>query len=323
MFYEEGSMTKKLSLATLLFSLLFACSEQNFQTISSSQQAGALAIYNNKVDILWVVDNSSATMERHQDRIASFMGEFHSGLTRSGTDYHVAASTMDMSSGGEDGELVESGLVVRSNTTNAVSKLQSLIQRGGEGNNFEVGLAAMKKTLEDAPSSFLRRDALLVVVFITDDQDVSVGPVSQYIQYLDSLKGENSDEKQNWITNFIGVTQLNDPRCRTFGMYAGIGRRYIDLANHSGGVVDTICYTDFSSYMDQITARLQSVLNEFILKDKPLLSTISVTKNGSAVIQDEINGWVYKKETNTILLLGESKPTPKDKIEIKYELSNE
>lgn len=316
-------MIKKLVVLSLALPLLFACSEQNFQTISSSQQADALAIYNNKVDVLWVVDNSSTTMQRHQDRIAGFMGSFYQGLLDSKTDFHVAATTMDMSINGEDGDLVQSGLVVRKNTSNAVSRLQSLIQRGGGGNNFEVGLAAMQRALEKAPSSFLRRDALLVVVFITDDVDVSQGSVSQYINYLDTLKGSNTEEKQNWIANFIGVTQLNDPRCRTFGMYSGIGRRYIELATSSGGVVDTICYTDFSSYMDQITERLESVLNEFILEDIPLLSTISVIKNGQSVPQDETNGWVYKKETNTILLLGDSKPTPKDTIEIKYELSNE
>jgi len=311
-------MNKKLWFIALLLP-----SEQNFQTISSSQQSNALAIYNNKVDVLWVVDNSSTTMERHQNRIAGFMESFHSGLVNSGTDFHVAATTMDMSVNGEDGDLVEAGLVVRQNTSSAVSKLQSLIQQGGNGNNFEVGLAAMQKALQKAPASFLREDALLVIVFITDDQDVSLGPVSQYIDYLDNLKGENTSEKQNWIANFIGVTEINDVRCRTFGMYSGIGHRYIALANHSNGVVDTICYTSFSSYMDQITARLQSVLNEFLLEDRPIVSTISVKKNGLDVAQDENNGWVYKKDTNTILLLGESRPEPKDNIEINYELSNE
>ena len=251
------------------------------------------------------------------------MNGFYKGLQKSETDFHVAATTMDISSTGEDGDLVESGLVVRRNMSNSVLKLQNLIKQGDDGNNYEAGLSAMQRALEKAPRSFLRSDALLVVVFITDDEDFSVGPVSQYIEYLDALKGANTSEKQNWITNFIGVTQINDPKCRTFGMYAGVGNRYIEITNHSGGVVDTICYTDFSSYMDQITARLQSVLNEFILEDKPLLSTISVKKNGVEVPRDESNGWVYKNETNTILLLGDSKPVPKDDIEIKYELSNE
>ena len=150
-----------------------------------------------------------------------------------------------------------------------------------------------------------------------------VGPVSDYINYLDDLKGVNTSKKQNWIANFIGITDPNDA-CKTFnGTIAGVGHRYMEIAKDSGGVVDTICYTNFSSYMNQITRRLQSVLNEFILENKPLLSTVSVIKNGIEVPQDKINGWVYKKETNTILLLGDSKPMPKDKIEIKYELSNE
>jgi len=316
-------MKKQFMILCLMLPMFFACSEQNFQTISESQQTNALAIYNNKVDVLWVVDNSSDTMRQHQDRIAANMSNFQEGLVNSGTDYRVAATTMDISSTGENGDLIGQNLVVSSETTNAVSKLQSLIQQGGQGSSFEFGFVAMQRALEKAPSSFLREDALLVIVFITDDVDVSSGPVSDYVGFLNQLKGENTDEKQNWIANFIGVTELGDPRCNTFGMYSGVGHRYMEMAEGSGGVVDTICYTEFTSYMNQITERLQSVLNEFILEDRPLVSTISVQKNGVKVLQDSINGWVYKNETNTILLLGNSKPEPTDKIEISYELSNE
>ena len=166
-------MNKRPSILLLLFPFLFACSEQNFQTISSLQAESAQATYNNQVDVLWVIDNSSTKMENHQNRIAGFMENFHRGLLNSETDFHVAATTMDISENGEKGNLVESGLVVKQNTKGAVSKLQALIQRGGYGNNWEAGLTAMKEALEKAPRSFLRKNALLVIVFITDDKDTS------------------------------------------------------------------------------------------------------------------------------------------------------
>ncbi len=314
-------MRKKLTVFFIAASLI-ACTEQSFESVSKLQSVSALATYNNKVDILWVVDNSSTTMERHQNRIAGYMSQFHQGLIDSKTDYRVAATTMDGSSGGEQGDLAQSGLIVTPNSEDSVKKLESLVRLGGSGNNFEVGLSSMRSSLEKNKDNFLREDALLVIVFISDDQDVSLGAVSEYYNFLNELKGENTNEKQNWISNFIGVTDITDSRCRTFGNYSGAGLRYMELSKYSNGVVDTICYTEFDSFMNQITIRLQSVLNEFIFENWPLVETISVILNGSEVPQDEINGWVYKSETKTLLLLGDYKPKPNDIIEIKYELNN-
>lgn len=314
-------MQKRL-IVFFIAAFICSCSEQSFESVSKLQSLSALATYNNKVDILWVVDNSSTTMQLHQNRIASYMSQFHIGLINSHTDYRVAATTMDGSSSGERGDLVQSGLIVTPNSSEPVQKLQSLIMLGGLGNNFEVGLSNMKLALEKNKENFLREDALLVVVFISDDQDVSLGPVSNYYEFLNDLKGENTEEKKNWISNFIGITDITDSRCRTFGNYSGIGERYIELSEYSAGVVDTICYTEFQSFMNQITTRLQSVLNEFKLENRPLVSTISVILNGQEVPQSENNGWLYKSETNTLLLLGDYQPKPNDNIEIKYELDN-
>jgi len=301
---------------------LISCTEQSFESVSKLQSVSASATYNNKVDILWVVDNSSTTMERHQNRISGYMSQFHQGLIDSKTDYRVAATTMDGSSNGEQGDLVQSGLIVTPSSLEPVDKLKSLISLGGRGNNFEVGLSSMQKSLEKNRDNFLREDALLVIVFISDDQDVSLGTVSDYVDFLNDLKGVNTKEKQNWISNFIGVTDITDARCRTFGNYSGAGLRYMELAEYSNGIVDTICYTEFDSFMNQITVRLQSVLNEFKFENWPLVETISVILNGSEVPRDEVSGWVYKSETNTLLLLGDYKPKPNDTIEIKYELNN-
>lgn len=317
---------KCLILSTLIgLMFLVGCSKQNFQTVDDENTFLAAATYNANVDILWVIDNSYSTMEVHQNRIASKMQSFYNGLISNKTDFRIAATTMDMSSNGDQGALLGSVPVVTRTTPNAVLRLQELLKRGGDGNNSEIGLGAMKKALEKevakgSEAQFLREDALLVIVFVTDDKDFSQGTPNDYKLFLDGLKGENSLKSQKWIVNYIGITDLNDPNCSTYGDYSARGDDYIELAQGSGGVSDSICETDFSSYIDQITLRLKSVLNRYKLEDIPLLDSLTVYKNGVLIRKDNTNGWMYETETNTVVLNGSAKPGPNDDIEIKFEI---
>jgi len=302
-----------------------ACSNQNFQTINDENTFLASATYNTNVDVLWVIDNSHTPMITHQNRIADKMQSFYNGLLANKTDFRIAATTMDMSVTGAQGDLLGSVPVVTKSTPNAVARLQELLKRGGDGANAEIGLGAMRRALEKekakgAASNFLRDDALLVIVFVTDDKDFSVGTPNDYKVFLDGLKGENTLKEQKWIANYIGITDLDDPNCKTFGDYSVRGEDYIELSQSSGGVSDSICDTDFSSYIDQITLRLKSVLSRYKLEDIPILDSLTVYKNGVVVRQDNLDGWVYEKETNTVVLNGSAKPGPNDDIEIKFEI---
>ena len=318
---------KYLLLSALVFVsiILNGCSSQNFQTVSDESSFVAAATFDTTVDILWVVDNSFSTMEIHQNRIAREMQDFYDGLLQTDTDFRVAATTMDVSTTGAQGDLQGPVPVVTRSTPNAVARLQELLRRGGDGNNSEVGLGAMRLALEKQESlgssaNFLRDEALLVVVFVTDDRDFSLGPVSDFKSFLDGLKGENTVRTQNWVANYIGVTDLNDPNCRTFGDYSARGDRYIELVQGSGGIAESICESDFSSYLDQVTVRLRSVLNRYKLRDTPLLDSLTVYKNGVLVRQDDNDGWSYDETTNTVTLNGASQPGPNDRIEIEYEI---
>lgn len=312
---------------TLIFTSIwiFGCSGQNFQTIDQDSKYTATAFYQKDVDVLWVIDNSYINMKTHTDRIKKNMNVFHSGLENTGTNYRVAATTMDMSSQGERGDLI--GSVVEKNDPNAVQKLESLLTWTHDGSDAEKGLEAMKASIQKQiamgnAASFLREDALLVIVFVTDDKDFSASTVSSYETFLNDVKGENTEQRQNWIANFIGITDLNDPNCKTYGSFSGRGDRYIDLAQRSGGVSESICYTDFSSYLDQVTVRLKSVLNEYILDKKPILDSLAVYKNGVLIRKGDVDGWSYNAEKNSVFLNGSAKPGPNDKIDIKYELGN-
>lgn len=329
---------KNLSLiisVTIMF-VVTACSKHSFQTVNTESSFSAKAFYNANVDVLWVIDNSYSTMEVHQNRIAQKMSEFYNGLVANQANFRIAATTMNLGgcerwgARGDDGELLGSTPVITKSTPNAVVKMQNLLKRGSDGCNAEKGLAAMKRALEKehakgSAAQFLRDDALLVVVFVTDDEDFSVpadpvAKVNLYKNFLDTLKGENTVNDKKWITNYIGVTDFNDPLCTTYGGYSARGEEYMELSNLSGGVVESICNTNFSSYINQINVRLKSVLNKYQLESRPILDSLTVYINGVLIRQDSVDGWVYDDERNMIILNGSAKPGPNDDVEIKYEI---
>lgn len=309
----------------LLLLFLGSCSGNNFQTTNLKSDEAAQGVYSSKVDVLWMVDTSYTTMSNHQNRISNKMSGFYEGLIKNKADFRIVATTLDMSASGEKGELVEGGLVVSPESKNPISDLKKLLKRGGNGSSQELGLEAMEAALNKEKSSysenkFLREDALLVIVFLSDEEDLSLGKVSYYKNYLDGLKGKNTSESKKWIVNYIGITDTSDPDCTTYGDYSEKGNRYIELANISGGVTESICKSDFSSFVNQISVRLKSVINQFFLKHIPLLDSLTVKKNAVFVRKDAENGWTYDEEKNAVTLHGSSKPQPKDKIEIDYEI---
>lgn len=318
---------KSLILALILFSVLSSCSQDEFGSTPKSQTIDVVATYNNQVDILWVIDNSYETMIPHQNGIASRIDLLYSELLRTKTDFRIAATTMDMSRSGEQGRFIGTQKIVTDKTNDAVTHLKNMIQIGDGGSRTESGLAAMSKTLLreyqlGKNSDFLREDALLVVVFLTDDRDFSYGEVSEYYNFLNSIKGSNDSRVQRWVTNFIGITDINDPACRTFQDYAALGARYIELANISGGVAESICYSDFSSYVNQVTTRLMSVLSEYKLENTPILDSLRVYKNNALVRKDKQNGWSYNETRNSVQFHGSERLNPSDEIKIDYEPIN-
>ncbi len=318
-------MIKNVNLVIIGIILIMGCSSQNFETVNTGNKFLASATYSFDVDVLWVIDNSYETMEIHQNRIARKMKAFYNGLRRNNANFRVAATTMDMSLSGARGDLVGSTPIVKKNTPNAVFKLEQLLKRGGQGANAERGLLAMKTALtkeknKGRSAQFLRDQALLVVVFVTDDKDFSTGTVDDYKNFLNTLKGQNTQNQQKWIVNYIGVIDLQDPECTTYGSYSALGEDYLELANSSGGVVESICSTDFTSYIDQINVRLKSVLSRYHLDSQPILDSLTVYINGVLIREDNVNGWSYDEEKNIITLNGSAKPNPNDDVEIKYEI---
>lgn len=250
-------MKLAISLLIIFFTPLSYSKHYDYKRSTYSYTPAPLA-KGTKVDILWVIDDSSYSMITHQNRLSEGMQFFYDGLIENQLDFRIAATTTSMSCKSipsNKGKLIGSVPVITPETPLAVQRLQELIQRGGDGCNAEQGLRAMEIALSresSTNSDFLRSEATLIVVFISDDKDFSRESVLYYKNFLDVIKGKNTRYYKRWFAGFIGVTKSNNPQCRTYGDYYAKGLRYLDLVEQSGGMSESICQADFDSFLGHL-----------------------------------------------------------------------
>ena len=299
------------------------------------QESGA------KVDVLFVVDNSGSMMEEQQS-LGSNFAAFMTAATASGVDYHIGVTTtgLDQSSGGwsqcpggaeggESGRLFpvnnSSPRVITPATPNAAGVFANNT-RVGVCHWNEQGLEAAYRALSDpllhslddprtpqandGNGAFLRDEARLAIIFVTDEEDFSSQPVPFYETYFKTLK--NNDPGKLSISAIAGPADLAS--CSTA---SSSGTRYIQLAQATGGVVESICTPNWAESLKKLSDTTFGPKRAFPLTDVPAdPAQISVRVNGTEVT----TGWHYEAATNSILFDMGAAPPPGSLIEVTYPL---
>jgi hypothetical protein len=239
-----------------------------------------------KMDIVFIVDDSGS-MQEEQQNLASNIPMFASVLTSRGIDFHVGISTTgrDISYtidvGGmsiQQTEVGDNG-VFRNNCgpsrrwiertdADPAGSIACRANVGTAGPSEEMPLLMTKFALADRISDgknagFLRSDALLAVVMLTDEDDGSTtknnfhvdssgvypidwNPIDQ-LQFLDNLKGG----RRNWASAVIA----GDGNCTSpFGDAVDAVRlkQFVQMANSTGStqaVFSSICAGDLALHL--------------------------------------------------------------------------
>jgi hypothetical protein len=93
---------------------------------------------------------------------------------------------------------------------------------------------------------------------------------------------------------------------------------YFDLARATGGSSSSICNTDYSPILENISTQSAAASSSYNLSRKPLSSSIIVKTNGVTITQDASNGWMYNSASNSIVFSGSAWPAAGAKIEVSY-----
>ncbi|MDG0815626.1 hypothetical protein [Bdellovibrio svalbardensis] len=307
--------------------LLGACAQDvKFDLPPTSDNFGQSITYNNKVDILWVMDNSSS-MSKHQTNLSQAIPGLMTKLNSLKMDYQMAVVTSSM--GGTNpngGQFIGSPGILNKNTPNLTSVLSSRLVVGQDGSDNERGLESMETVLSSSYQAnqgrgFLRSDALLVVIALSDEDDKSkssASAVSYYTNFLDSIKRPYSDGTRSWMFNFIGILSLSGT-CNTTSLdYKEPGLAFMGLSDVSGGTKGSLCNSDMSSAVSEIRARILQILTDFKLSSKPVESTIVVKVNGQVVARNATNGWDYLADKNIIRFYGSAVPAADASIKVDF-----
>ncbi len=246
--------------------------EQDASLVDASQP---LFVTCDKMDVLFVIDNSTS-MRQEQENLSENFNGFVSSLRNfrdSAVDFRIGVTTTAFplspylaESPGEAGNLLQSVDMERPwlshAEANLEAKFRALATVGTGGNWDEQPLRALLSAL-DGPSAnqedagFLRDDALLAIVIITDEDDLSMQggggqapsmliPVEHFVARLDALKGFRG----YWAAAVMAGGTA--PICSsTFGdaLFAARLQAFVEQAG-AGVVFSSICEGDLSVGLD-------------------------------------------------------------------------
>jgi hypothetical protein len=325
-----------------------------------------------KIDVLWVVDNS-ASMKPEQDELAASFTRFMELFNRGLVDYRIAVTTTDVFN--DHGEFVGNPDVVDPSLPDPVATFQKNVKVGTGGNGHEEAFEAARLAVErekttaaavlsqrqtcvsacaDGPTQrclddcasqypqlFMRSDAHLYVIFVSDEDEQSFGEVRYYQRYFEESLGVGNEAAVS-----VAVICGDVP---TSPCQAQPGLRYVALAQAMDGIVASICDASFDTQLQRIALDAVGLKRKFGLSKKPDTSTLaplvkyrcdtpgdqmgscSTTEDQCAGLPPETlgllctppqgapDGWTFEDSTNSIFFNGGSVPGLRSVVVVSYQ----
>jgi hypothetical protein len=144
-----------------------------------------------------------------------------------------------------------------------------------------------------ANSGFLRTDARLEVVFLSDEDDQSPFDVGFYLDAFRRLKGGGAGSFR--VHAIVGP--LPDG-CEAGQVVGSPGHRYVHLAEATFGTVGSICSLSYGGVMELIGASALARRHVFELTRPGVVSAVTVEADG---VPCE-SGWSYREEDHAVHL---------------------
>lgn len=278
------------------------------------------------VDILLIVDNSGS-MEPYQDELSTHFSEFLTYFVEADIDYQIAAVTTDADAK-TAGQLVKT-TIISPDTADSDEKFNQIVRVGTNGSGSEMGLEtsylALTPPLNSSTNAgFLREEASLSIIYVSDEEDSSPRPVNDYINDFFEIKGQR--ERDVFNASALVVVDVSTCPIEAQGNSV-INTRYVDVANQTNGVVGDICSSDFGSIVTDLSLNASRMLDTFYLSTEPAVATLQVWVDEEAKPCDG-GEWTFQRVTPAdstqdkpaIVFEPEFIPKSNSRIVVRYDL---
>jgi hypothetical protein len=281
--------------------------------------------YHTEVDVLWVIDNS-CSMDEEMQQVALNFSSFVAEFVDLGLDYHLAVVTTDMDEPTDSGRF--QGPVLTSDTPDIVAEFIAQVDQGSAGSGSERGFDAVQAALTEPLLSaenadFLREDAALAVVVLSDEDDDSAMGASTFSSWFLSLKADPGQ------VSFSAICGDRTWGCQEFDflgntLSASGGDQYIDATLSTGGFFASICTADYTEVLQQISLTAAGMTVQFFLDFPPSSqASLQVHVDGTPITNDAANGWTYDSATVSLIFHGDAIPGPGASVIVAYPVAAE
>jgi hypothetical protein len=188
-------------------------------------------------------------------------------------------------------------------------------------------MMALSEPLISAPAAnggFLREDAKLVIIMVSDEHDQSPGPPDFYVDFFKNIKGYRNDQLMD-VSVIVGDVPGG---CYANGIEAEPSPRYIYVQDQTDGIFRSHCSADWGNTLSDLGLDSFAARTQFPLTRPANPTTIVVTVdehdgNGPQTIPEDTagdgSGWEYDIPTNSVVFGDLVVPGRGATITISYE----
>lgn len=305
-----------------------------------------------EVDVLFVIDNSGS-MGEEQSNLSRNFSAFIDAARTWDTDFQIGVVTtqiegnVDNPSGGSrnPGELLGDPRIITPSTPNYTAAFARNADVGtGDPGTSESGLESARLALVDpnitdldAPCdadcvepyacvsggcggfnrTFLRENASLEIIFVSDEEDQSTASEAFFIDFFRSIKGEFNDA-------LFHASSIVGPRggCSSTDGDASEGERYINVAESTGGAVGSICDREFADSLSAIGNRAFGLRRAFALSrvaDPATVRVYDLSSCSGGTRTPSTTGWSFDRDSNSVVWAVGQEPDADTCFEVEYE----
>ncbi len=293
-----------------------------------------------RADVLFTVDNS-CSMEPYQTSLANNFASFIGYAQNANVDWQIGVTTTDMDEDGAstplpgvpvgpatNGRLIGDGAnpkILTRNTPNVANLFSAKVNVGLEGDTNEQGLEASLRALTPPLSvnenaGFVRPDASLAVVLVTDARNQSEQPAAYYVNSFLNIKGFNNAHMFSF--NAIAGFNPKPPKTCVYDEGPDDGT-FAEVVQQTNGVREEICTTDWATSLQGLGQAAFGFRTTFHLTNVPDPSQpLTVTVNG-VIVPPSSGGtthWTYDPVSNAVVFQPPSAPGPGESMDVTYYL---
>ena len=244
------------------------------------------------IDILWIID-TSGSMHDDEPRLLAGIDAMMSSLPAQGWRLNMISNSPPHVHTDAQFPLVPGDDL-------ADAKAMFYNMKNG---HYEMDFDALETYLDYNPyaNQWMRNDAALLVVFVSDEEDQSNQSVGEFVNYYTGLRDHV------FLASIVHLDPA-DSLCN-YSSY-NTGYNSIDATQQLGGVVVDICSEDWAPGVQDASAQVEPY-EELKLTHRPIKNEIYVFINGVPNYD-----WYYVRSDNTVYF--DIVPESNDLVEIAY-----